>query len=92
MGRRVREARPFYQLDVIVWRRVREADGRIKPGAQAPGSSAKKYGPSPRSGRQRCRPLRGLGRPFFMFYLGLAPQALLCRPLRGLGAQTYLAW
>jgi len=39
---------------------------------------------SPRGGRQRCRPLRGLDMVHLWRILGLAPQALFCRLLRRL--------
>jgi hypothetical protein len=67
-------------------RRVREADGSIKPGAQAPGKTQKK-GVEP---AERAAALSPAPRARFLFInanLGLTPQALFCRPLRGLGVR-----
>jgi hypothetical protein len=50
------------------------AGGSIKPGAEAPGSKCKRIGSSPRSGRQRCRPLRGLERYWLQLSWGLRPR------------------
>jgi hypothetical protein len=64
-------------------RRAREAGGRIKPGAQAPGSSNKKGERARGAGGSAVARSAG-SNVSDRFLLGLAPQALFCRPLRGL--------
>jgi len=103
-GRRAREADRYRNawapsprsrsVSQMRGRRARETGGRIKPGAQAPGSNQKKgararvAGGSAQTSHAVAR-FAGSTRIFCIANLGLAPQALLCRPLRGLGAHVF---
>ena len=63
---------------------ARVAGDSIKPGAQAPGQQLINA-PSPRSGRQRFRPLARARIEFFTFTWGLRPRLYAVARFAGLG-------
>ena len=69
-------------------RGVREADGRIKPGAQALGSNTKEE-TEPAERATALPPVSRAQLVFLCFDPGAWPQALRCHPLRGLRAHRW---